>query len=65
MFGIVNEFDIQTSSRIGRRGNKKNTGISMAIDKMLEINVMMGKEKATIAITGVKENTNVKTIKYF
>jgi hypothetical protein len=32
---------------------------------MLEIRAMMGEEKATIAITEVKENTNVKTIKYF
>jgi len=62
---MVNEFDMQTSSRIGRRGKERSTGTDMVIVKMLEINAMMGEEKATIAITGVKENTSAKTIKNF
>jgi hypothetical protein len=51
---------MQTSSRIGRRGNKKNTGTDKVIDKMLEINAMMGEEKAITANTEVKENTSAK-----
>jgi len=57
----MNESDMQISSRIGRRGNKRNTGTDKVIDMMLEIIAMMGEEKATIAITGVKENTSAKT----
>jgi hypothetical protein len=58
---MVNESDMQTSNRIGRRGNERSTGTDMVIDKMLEINAMMGEEKAIKANTEVKENTSAKT----
>jgi hypothetical protein len=60
---MVNEFDMQTSSRIGRRGNKRNTGTDTVIDKRLEIIAMMREEKAITANTEVKENTSAKTTK--
>jgi len=60
MSGIMNESNMQISSRIGRRGNERSTGTDTVIDKTLEINAMMGEEKAITANTKAKENTGAK-----
>jgi hypothetical protein len=61
LFGIAKEFDMQTSSRIGRRGNERSTGTDTVIEKMLEIIAMIREEKAITANAEVKENTSAKT----